>query len=154
MRAHRAQLNAYARDAACDGSMSWCDEHPGTRKALTKWRYYVLIAWYNAAMNTRLPVLPRTTDHGCVYVVELAGLYKIGFTRNALERRVKACFGRLVLTIPLGQHPARLERAIHRRFADKRAEGPGFKQEWFALTDDDITWLRGLSCSINTLPMA
>lgn len=96
-------------------------------------------------MRMRLPVLPRTIDHGYVYVVQLGNIYKVGFTRNALPRRVKACFGELVLTIPVGQHPARLERAIHRRFAGKRAQGPGFKREWFKLDDSDLDWIRGLS---------
>jgi len=100
-------------------------------------------------MNKRLPTLPRSTDHGCVYVVQLGDIYKIGFTRNALKRRVKACFGSLILTIPLGQHPSRLEHLIHLRFADKRAEGPGFKEEWFALDALDLDWLRGLPAHLN-----
>lgn len=102
-------------------------------------------------MNTRLPTLPASTDHGFVYVVQLGDIYKVGFTRDSLPRRVKACFGTLLFTIPMGQQPARLERAIHQRFADKHIEGPGFKQEWFKLTSEDITWLRGLSCEINEL---
>lgn len=106
------------------------------------------------SMNTRLPVLPRTTDHGYVYVVQLGDIYKVGFTRDGLKRRVKACFGTLVLVIPVGQQPASLEYVIHRRFAGKRAEGPGFKQEWFKLAEEDITWLRGLSCEINGLAVS
>lgn len=100
-------------------------------------------------MNPRLPVLPHTTDHGCVYVVQLGDIYKVGVTRNNLKRRVKACQGELVLTIPVGQHPSRLECRIHQRFADKRAEGPGFKQEWFKLDVSDLDWLRGLSAHLN-----
>jgi hypothetical protein len=68
----------------------------------------------------RLPKTRKETDSGCVYVVKRGDAYKIG------------------------ARPAILESLIHQRFADKRTEGPNFKREWFALTNADLDWLRGL----------
>ncbi len=83
-------------------------------------------------------------NNGDVYVVERDGIYKIGFSRAQVRRRVRDIGGNLVLTIPAGDQPASLERAIHLKFTDKRTNGPLFKREWFALDDDDLDWLRGL----------
>lgn len=94
---------------------------------------------------SRLPKLPQSTDSGYIYVVRRGDIYKIGFSRSNVPRRVKASDGELVLTVETGQQPASLEREIHRKFAHKRADGPGFKREWFSLTADDLAWLRGLS---------
>jgi hypothetical protein len=88
-----------------------------------------------------------------VYVVRRGHIYKVGFTRHRLKRRVRACDGVLVLTIPTKQHVSALERAIHQRFKDKRAEGPGFKEEWFALDDADIHWLSGLAAHLDHNPL-
>lgn len=96
------------------------------------------------AMLDRLPPCAPTSDKGVVYVVKRGNAYKIGFSRSDVRRRVSAAGGTLILTIPTGQHPASLERAIHQQFAAKRTEGPGSKQEWFALDAADLEWLRGL----------
>lgn len=93
----------------------------------------------------RLPVLPKAHDNGLIYVVLRDGIYKVGFTRDRLKRRIRACGGVLVLTIQVGQRPAMYEAMIHRRFANKRTSGPRFKEEWFALNDEDLDWLRGLA---------
>ncbi len=99
--------------------------------------------------NTRLPALPVSTDTGLIYVCKLNNVYKIGFTRRGLARRVRDSGGELVLTIPTGQRPSVLEYAINRRFAAKRlpsqGEKAGDKREWFALDNDDLAWLRGLA---------
>jgi hypothetical protein len=98
----------------------------------------------------RLPILPRSLDNGLVYVVKRGEAYKIGYTRNNLRRRIRACDGVLVLTIPTGQRPAVLETLIHQRFASKRTSGYGFKREWFALDEADINWLRDLATTISS----
>jgi len=72
-------------------------------------------------------------------------MYKVGFTRQGLKRRVKACDGTLLLAMPTKQHVSALERAIHQRFKDKQVEGPGFKREWFKLSDSDLDWIRNLN---------
>ena len=103
-------------------------------------------------INERLPVLPTSTDSGCVYVVKCNDAYKIGFTRKGLTRRVRDAGGVLVLTIPTGQLPSVLEYAINRRFAAKRLpnykNNDGGKREWFALDADDLSWLRGTPLNV------
>jgi hypothetical protein len=104
-------------------------------------------------LNSRLPVLPASTDSGCVYVVKSNGAYKIGFTRKSLERRVRDAGGELVLTIPTGQQPSVLEYLVNQHFAAKRLpnykENDGGKREWFALDAADLNWPRGLSASLS-----
>lgn len=70
---------------------------------------------YNHYMQ-RLPVLPTSTDHGYVYVVQRDSAYKIGFTRRGLRRRVSDARGTLVLAIHTGQQPSQLEYLINEVF--------------------------------------
>ncbi len=97
----------------------------------------------------RLPQLRGASDHGYVYVVKRDNAYKVGFTRHGLARRMRDAGGDLVLTIKVDQRPSVLEYLINKRFADKRLPGflpnAGGKREWFALTPDDLEWLKGLS---------
>ncbi len=101
----------------------------------------------------RLPVLPKSTDRGYVYVVKRDNAYKIGFTRSGLDRRTRDAGGILVLAIATGQQPSQLEYLINKRFANKRLPdflpNDGGKREWFALTDSDLDWLRGLESFLN-----
>ena len=90
-------------------------------------------------MSARLPVTRKSTDYGFVYIAKRDDLFKIGFSRDHVARRVRECGGELILSIRIGVHPAKLERVLHHRFAEKRAEGPLFKREWFRLNDEDIT---------------
>jgi hypothetical protein len=97
----------------------------------------------------RLPKLPPSTDKGHVYVVKRGDVYKIGFSRASVDRRVRDAEGELVLTIPTGQQPSQLEYAINRRFCSKRlADAELYGREWFALDDTDIEWLYGLAKSV------
>ena len=104
-------------------------------------------------MEQRLPVLSPSTDSGYVYVVQRGGMFKLGFSRQNVARRVRDADGVLVLTIKTGQRPAQLEYLINKRFASKRLppQGtlPGDKREWFALDDADLDWLRGLADHLN-----
>lgn len=97
----------------------------------------------------RLPILPKSTDKGTIYVIQRGNAYKIGFTRAGLARRTRESGGTLILTIPTGQRPSQLEYAINRRFSAKRLDNylpnDGGKREWFALTESDLDWLRGLA---------
>lgn len=97
----------------------------------------------------RLPALATSTDSGYVYVVKRDNAYKIGFSRRNVARRVREARGELVLTIPTGQRPSQLEYLINNRFAAKRLPPQGLvagdKREWFALSESDLDWLRGLS---------
>ncbi len=103
--------------------------------------------------TSRLPQLPHSTDRGYVYVVQEDSAFKIGFTRDSLDRRVHDSGGNLVALIPTGQRPAQLEYLIANRFAAKRLHGykdnDGGKREWYALTDDDIAWLQHLASHLN-----
>lgn len=85
--------------------------------------------------------LPR---HGYVYVVKADnGLYKIGKAKKP-AMRIQTLGVKLpyvldtVLLIESGNY-SMLERELHQRFADKRLSG-----EWFALTPEDLEYLRGL----------
>ena len=104
---------------------------------------------------SRLPILPKSTDAGYVYVVQRDNAYKIGFSRRDVRRRTREAGGTLVLTIRTGQRPAQLEYLINNRFADKRlpnfTDNDGGKREWFALTDSDLDWLRGLALNCSPL---
>ncbi|AQQ52292.1 GIY-YIG nuclease family protein [Planococcus lenghuensis] len=80
---------------------------------------------------------------GYVYFVQeyLNGTFKIGKTKN-IEKRMNV-FGvklpfenQLVFLIKCADHH-QAEAVFHKHFADKRLEG-----EWFALTKEDVTWVR------------
>ena len=100
----------------------------------------------------RLPKVRQATDGGFVYVAQRGNAYKIGFSRRNVARRVRDARAVLVLTIPVIQRPSVLEYALNKRFAGKRLPShdsrPGDKREWFALTDEDLTWLRGFAESL------
>ena len=106
-----------------------------------------------AHMRARLPVLPKTTDSGVVYVVKCNDAYKIVFTRKGLKRRVRSAGGELVLTIPVKQQPSQLEYLLNQRFAAKRLpdyrDNDGGRREWFALDSDDLQWLSGLAAYLS-----
>lgn len=80
---------------------------------------------------------------GYVYLMQSRDAYKIGKS-VAPDRRLTEISSliphpmRLVHTIRTDNMTS-LERALHARFADKRLEG-----EWFALTPDDIEYVKGL----------
>lgn len=97
----------------------------------------------------RLPILNKSHDTGLVYVVERDGIYKIGFTRKGLARRIHDSGGELVIALSAGQRPSVLEYKLNNRFSAKRlppqGTNPGDKREWFALDSEDLDWLRGLA---------
>ncbi|MCM3789130.1 GIY-YIG nuclease family protein [Domibacillus indicus] len=80
---------------------------------------------------------------GYVYFVQehLNGSFKIGKTKHIDQRmnlfNVKLPFeNELIFLIKSGNHH-QTEVAFHKHFAHKRLEG-----EWFALTREDITWIK------------
>ena len=101
----------------------------------------------------RLPKVKQASDCGFVYVARRGNAYKIGFSRRGVARRVRDARAVLVLTIPVIQRPSVLEYALNKRFADKRLPPQGVrdgdKREWFALTDEDLDWLRGFAKSLS-----
>ena len=77
-------------------------------------------------------------------MVEGGGYYKIGRAKK-LDQRVKRFEIKLPFEIELvcsvhSDDYVALERALHERFADRRVNG-----EWFALTQADIDYIRGLA---------
>ena len=100
----------------------------------------------------RLPKVRQASDCGFVYVARRGEAYKIGFSRHHVARRVCNASAVLVLTMPTGQRPSVLEYALNKRFASKRlppqGDRDGDKREWFALTDEDLEWLRGFAASL------
>lgn len=96
--------------------------------------------------KARLPYLPteNKSTQGYVYVITTEkGKYKIGRTRD-IKHRIQALqtFShkkiRLVLKVKTTNCNV-LEILCHRKFSDKRIFG-----EWFALTDEDLQWIRNL----------
>lgn len=85
-----------------------------------------------------------TSIIGFVYVVKCGDHYKIGSSTDP-QQRLRALQTAqpeavtLVHTIESARYKY-IERDLHRRFAGKRARG-----EWFALSDDDLAYIRGLS---------
>lgn len=81
---------------------------------------------------------------GYVYLLGGGGYYKIGRSRN-VSRRMRQLEIQLpwpvevLHTIPCEDHHAS-EKALHERFAGKRANG-----EWFALDDEDVEWIKGVT---------
>jgi hypothetical protein len=78
---------------------------------------------------------------GYVYILKASnGLYKIGHTEslnvriNKLRHTYEYQFELIHVIEAFSRY--RVERYLHERFADKRV-----KQEWFALTDDDVKTL-------------
>jgi Meiotically Up-regulated Gene 113 (MUG113) protein len=78
--------------------------------------------------------------------VRRGAVYKIGFSRANVERRVRDAEGELILVIPTGQRPSQLEYVINHRFAHERlTDTELWGREWFTLNDDDLRWLQGFA---------
>lgn len=80
---------------------------------------------------------------GYVYVLELSGFYKIGSSKRPDKRYIQLSTGTPIdlkvvhwLKSPYYQT---VEKQLHNRFAHKRT-----RREWFALTDEDIQWIKSL----------
>lgn len=85
-----------------------------------------------------------STRQGVVYLMRMGEFYKIGFTRISAQAR-RAIFQsgspypiEIVHEIRTAK-PEDLERSLHEQFAHKRRNG-----EWFALSPDDIEYIKGL----------
>jgi hypothetical protein len=84
----------------------------------------------------------KLPDPGYVYVLKSqSGAYKIGRSKNP-EDRVRTFGVKLPFQIEFellirSEYHRKLERDLHKRFADKRLEG-----EWFQLSPEDIEALR------------
>lgn len=81
---------------------------------------------------------------GFVYLLKSpTNAYKIGRSKNPQDRiktfGVKLPFEVEYLAIIPAQDMCSLEAELHQRFADKRING-----EWFALTDNDIAYIKSL----------
>lgn len=102
--------------------------------------------WYQEMDGTRFskPKPPTPPEPGFVYLLQSpTGYFKIGRTRNP-ERRistldVKLPFEIEVIALIPCPDMRQLERDLHERYADKRAGG-----EWFALTPEDVAYIKGL----------
>lgn len=92
--------------------------------------------------GTQTPVSGDTSyNSGYVYVVRGAGnLYKIGLTRSFEQRQktLRSKFGPIELIhLITCDNAYRAESALHVHFSSKQVAN-----EWFALADDDIAWIR------------
>lgn len=87
--------------------------------------------------------------YGYIYLFESQGLYKIGRSHTPAIRRRRLQTGsptpiRTVHTLKTVFHKW-IEQQLHSRFADKRVRG-----EWFALTDEDVAYIKSLTRSGRT----
>lgn len=76
-------------------------------------------------------------DKGFVYLIECEGKYKIGFTRNIIQRmsffkNTLPSYPRIVNYIVSNDYK-RLEKSLHILFNEKR-----IKNEWFLLEENDL----------------
>lgn len=91
------------------------------------------------------PINVRSTTEGYVYLLQSPSkAYKIGRTRTP-ENRLKTFGVQLPFEVEYicliaTSDMYRLERQLHQRFATKRING-----EWFALTPEDIEFIKGLA---------
>lgn len=81
---------------------------------------------------------------GYIYIlkdIQISGLYKIGKTRNPVERMkafgVQLPFAVELIHVIKCYSADEVERRLHSRFASKRERG-----EWFALSDEDVAGLK------------
>jgi hypothetical protein len=99
-----------------------------------------------AYLNARFTPDPEPPERpGEIYVMHFADRYKIGFTRNGVQKRhyqIQAELRRKqldgILSIVYSKHvqrPESLERQLHARFASKRVAD---EMEWFWLTSSDL----------------
>lgn len=84
-------------------------------------------------------------DHsGLVYVIRADnGFCKIGYTKDVIKRlnqleTASPCELELIIVIK-AEDMYELEKELHARYADRQKKG-----EWFALTEPDIKYLKGL----------
>ena len=91
-------------------------------------------------------LLHNGPHYGFVYVIKLGdtGYYKIGRSNNPDRRIWKEITPILpiepeIICIVETRDMIKLEKELHERYSDKRANG-----EWFLLDDEDIEQIRGL----------
>lgn len=85
---------------------------------------------------------------GTVYIVSAGGLYKIGVTKNTKKRMGNLQIGspsRLTLVhsfsvVGMYGDAWGWEKMLHSRFENKRRHG-----EWFALSNDDVQWIKQIT---------
>lgn len=84
------------------------------------------------------------TPFGYVYLVRSPHGYKIGQTAHPDSRvalfQTASPFPVELLAVIYAPYVNALERALHRKYADKKIRG-----EWFSLTDDDVAFIVGLT---------
>ena len=84
---------------------------------------------------------------GRIYLFEYDQLYKIGFTTQDVKIRKKSVAGELGVSVTdvtiihyfECDNARQQEFELHHLFAEKRVKG-----EWFALTENDVTWFKTL----------
>lgn len=95
--------------------------------------------------------MPRKTKDACGYVYLIqstTGYYKIGSSRSVPNRLQQLQCGNPEHLMLLHQFPSANARqdelSLHARFADRRV-----RNEWFALSDEDIAHIRALAIQVS-----
>lgn len=130
-----------ADNAGARAQMKWCSVE--CKRTYKNKRYYALHRdeiRARVARNKRKARMSArfdSTSAGYVYIVKCADLYKIGATRNAVQRiaRFETSYPHDLRVIRIAQvaDMKRVEKSLHTRFAQKRVKG-----EWFDLTASDL----------------
>ena len=115
-----------------DGRVSPCNE---CRK---KWSNI-----YEQQYKDKRKELNKRKERSVVYIIKGLKLYKIGHTNNFAKRwsmyvthsDIQPTLIHLIKT----PNRVKLEKQLHKLYASKRVHG-----EWFAINDNDITYLRSL----------
>lgn len=87
---------------------------------------------------------------GFVYVMESAGIYKIGWAKRSPEKRRRDL--QIGSAIPVNlvgaiEGSLAIEHEWHQAFKDKRLHG-----EWFALTEEDVARVLHYETGVDQLP--
>jgi len=92
---------------------------------------------YDTLQNER----SKQMKHGFVYVLQAGEFYKIGRSRNVDNRIMQLStippFELELVCAIATDDMYELEKLLHERFDNRRVRG-----EWFALTEEDVTWLK------------
>jgi hypothetical protein len=90
---------------------------------------------------------PRKLRPGQIYLIRSDnGFYKIGRSANAVARfknlTVQLPYKLELLLVIETDDTVRLEKELHERFHHCRSRG-----EWFALSDEDVEWIKSYSAT-------
>lgn len=119
---------------------NFCEEY--TQEDIDAHNEGMFIPTFGGAPRKEVGVEPE--PQSVVYLMKMGEYCKIGFTRTSSTKRKTVLQSGSPLPIEIIHEISTpnykdVERSLHERFASKRRSG-----EWFALSPDDIEYIKGL----------